>query len=251
VATASSQIVGGVVPVIYFLGKNDSLLKLGKTRLDGKAIVKASFNGSSEFMANVSMSLVGMLYNVQLLKYAGENGVAGYGVMMYVSMIFSSIFVGYSIGVAPVVAYHFGAKNKEELKSLLAKSSKIIVCFSIGMVVFAELTAYPLTMLFVGYDGNLASLTLGGFRIFSIAFAFMGFAIFASGFFTALNDGVTSAIISFLRTAVFQVLAVMLLPLILGVAGIWTSVIVAEFMAVALSVAFLFAKRKRFGYWDL
>lgn len=248
VATASSQIVGGLVPVIYFLRKNDSLLKLGKTRFDGKAIVKASFNGSSEFMANVAMSLVGMLYNVQLLEYAGENGVAGYGVMMYVSMIFSAIFVGYSIGVAPVVAYHFGAKNKGELKSLLAKSSKIIAWFSIGMVAFAELMAYPLTMLFVGYDGALASLTLNGFRIFSIAFAFMGFAIFASGFFTALSDGVTSAIISFLRTAVFQVLAVLLLPLVLGVDGIWVSVIVAEFMAMALSVVFLLIKKKRFGY---
>ena len=248
VATAISQVVGAVIPLIYFARKNNGLLKLGKTHYDGKAVLKACTNGSSELMSNVSMSLVGMLYNVQLLKLAGENGVAAYGVLMYVSMIFNGVFIGYAVGSAPIVGYHFGAKNKLELKSLLRKSGVIIGLFSILMVAFAEVMASPLSKIFVGYDKGLFELTKRGFFIYSFSFLFMGYAIFFSSFFTALSDGLTSALISFLRTMVFQITAVLSLPLIMGTDGIWLSIVVAEIMAVATSIFFLLLKRKKYGY---
>lgn len=248
VATAMSQVIGGCFPLFYFFRKNTSILRLGKTTWQRKAIVKACTNGSSEFMSNVSMSLVGILYNLQLLEYAGENGVAAYGVMMYVSMIFSAAFFGYSIGTAPIVGYHDGARNYMELKGLLRKSLWMIGFFGLGMIISAELLAVPLSDLFVGYDPELMELTVSGFRIFALSFGFMGFAIFASGFFTALNDGVTSAIISFLRTLLFQSAAVLLLPRLWGINGVWISIVVAEFMAVVLGMAFLIAKQKIYHY---
>jgi Na+-driven multidrug efflux pump len=234
--------------MIYFLLPNKSLLRLTATSFDMKAIVKAATNGSSEFMTNIAMSIVGMLYNVQLLHYAGENGVSAYGVLMYVSMIFSGAFIGYSVGIAPVVGYHNGAKNREELHGLLKKSLILIGLCSVLMVGLSEAMAYPLSRLFVGYDKELFDMTLSAFRIYSFSFLFMGYAIFASGFFTALNDGVTSAVISFLRTLVFQIAAVLILPLIWELDGIWYSIIVAEVMAVALSAVFLAIKRKKYGY---
>ena len=247
-ATALSQVVGGAVPLVYFGRENSSILRLGKCQFDGKAIFKACTNGSSEFMSNISMSLVGMLYNIQLLKYAGEDGIAAYGVMMYVSMIFSAAFLGYSIGTAPIVGYHDGAKNYGELQGLLRKSLLIIGVFGIAMVVSAELLASPLAGIFVGYDAELMQMTVSGFRVFALSFLFMGYAIYSSGFFTALNDGVTSAIISFLRTLVFQTAAVIFLPMIWKLDGVWISIVVAEVMAVVLSAIFLIAKRKKYHY---
>jgi len=247
-ATAISQMVGGFVPIIYFGTENKSLLQLRKTEFDGRALMKTCTNGSSELMSNISMSLVGMLYNVQLIRYAGEDGVSAYGVMMYVNMIFLAIFIGYAIGTAPIIGYHFGAKNKKELKSLLKKSTMIICISSLAMLGASWLLASPLTKIFVGYDDALYELTYKGFKIFAFSFMFAGMAIFGSSFFTALNDGLTSAIISFLRTLVFQIAAVMLLPLILGVDGIWLSIVVAELMAALLSVLFILVKRKKYGY---
>ena len=248
IATAMSQVVGGAVPLLYFFRKNSSILRLGKARFDTRALIKASINGSSEFMNNISMNLVGMLYNLQLLKYAGEDGVAAYGVMMYVSFIFAAAFIGYSIGTAPVFGFHDGAQNHTELRSLLKKSLLLLGVLGVTMVLVAQLTARPLAALFVGYDKDLLSLTIFGFRIFVLSFPFMGYAIFSSGFFTALNDGLTSALISFLRTLVFQASAVMLLPLLFDINGVWLSIIVAEFMAVVFSGIFLLHKRKRFHY---
>lgn len=247
-ATAFSQFVGGAVPLFYFFAKNSSILRLGKTSYDGKAIFKACTNGSSEFMNNISMSLVGILYNWQLMTYAGENGIAAYGVMMYVSMIFSAAFVGFSIGGAPIVSYHYGAKNHAELNNLLRKSLNLVGIFGIGMILSAEALSAPLSKLFVGYDMELYNLTVSGFRIFGLSFGFMGFSIFASGFFTALNDGLTSALISFLRTLVFQSASIVLLPLLLGINGIWISVVVAECLSVVLGVLFLLIKRKKYHY---
>ena len=247
-ATALSQVVGGTVPLFYFARKNSSILRLGRTAFDGRAILKACTNGSSEFMSNVSMNIVGMLYNTQLLKFAGENGVAAYGVMMYVSMIFSAAFIGYSIGTAPVVGYHDGARNFPELKSLLRKSLVVIGVFGVCMVASAELLSSRLARMFVGYDAALMELTVSGFQIFALSFIFMGFAIYGSSFFTALNDGLTSAAISFLRTLVFQVAAVLLLPTIWDIDGIWMSIVVAEFMAVVLTAAFLATKRRKYHY---
>ncbi|MCD7888565.1 MAG: MATE family efflux transporter [Oscillospiraceae bacterium] len=248
VATAMSQCVGGLVPIIYFALPNKSLLRLGKTKFDGRSLLKACTNGSSELMSNIAMSTVSMLYNYQLLQYAGNDGVAAYGVLMYVNMIFIAVFIGYSVGSAPIVSYHYGAGNKDELKGLLRKSVTIILCFSVSMLVCAELLAKPLSMLFVGYDEGLLELTLGGFRIYSFSFLFAGFAIYGSSFFTALNNGVISAIISFLRTLVFQIAAVLTFPLIWGIDGIWFSLVAAEIMAVATTSVFIFAKRKKYGY---
>ena len=249
IATALSQAVGGGVPLVYFFRENSSLFRLGKTNLDIKAILKACANGSSEFMSNVSMSLVGMLYNIQLLKYAGDDGVAAYGVMMYVSMIFSAIFIGYSIGVAPVISFHDGAENHDEKKGILKKSIWMLLIVSALMFLFSELLATPLAKIFVSYSDGLMKMTVRGLRIFSVSYLFMGVAIFSSGFFTALNDGLTSAIISFLRTLVFQLGAVLLLPVLFNnVDGIWWSVVVAEFMAVVFSAIFMFAKRKKYHY---
>ena len=247
-ATGISQLVGGVIPLVYFSRPNSSLLALGKTNFDGHALLKTCINGSSELMSNISMSVVGMLYNLQLLKYAGENGVAAYGVLMYVGFIFASMFIGYSIGVAPVIGYHDGAQNHGEMKSLFRKSLVIVGAFSLCMVVSALVLASPLSHLFVGYDEALLNLTKSGFFVYAFAFLFMGYAIFSSGFFTALNDGVTSAIISFLRTVLFQISAVLLLPLVLGIDGIWWSIVIAELMAVAVSTVFLWIKRGKYHY---
>ena len=246
IATAMSQVVGGMLPLFYFFRKNDSLLQLGKTHFDGKAIWKASLNGSSEFMSNISMNIVGMLYNIQLLRFSGEDGVAAYGVMMYASFIFAAAFMGYSFGTAPLFGYNDGAQNHRELRNLLKKSLIIVGVSGTAMVAIGILLAKPLANIFVGYDAALLSLTVSGFRIFALSFFFMGYAIFISGFFTALGDGLTSALVSFLRTLVFQVAAVLLLPLILGIDGIWWSIVVAEGMAVFFSVLFLILKRKRF-----
>lgn len=249
VATAMSQLVGGVVPLFYFSRKNSSILRLGRTHFDTRVLLKACANGSSEFMSNVSMSIVGMLYNIQLLKYAGEDGIAAYGVMMYVSMIFSAAFIGYSIGVSPVISYHYGAGNAAESKGLLRKSLLMTGVFGVAMVAAAEISAVPLAKIFVGYDAELMELTVTGFRVFALSFVFMGIAIFSSGFFTALSDGLTSALISFLRTVVFQVAAVLLLPLIWEIDGIWISIVAAEVMAAAISVVLLAVKRKKYHYW--
>lgn len=248
IATGMSQVMGGLLPLIYFSRKNSSLLRLGKTRFDGKALLKACTNGSSELMSNISMNVVGILYNVQLMQYAGEDGIAAYGVMMYVSFIFASVFIGYSIGTAPIISYHYGAQNHKELKNILKKSLMLIGTIGCCMIVIGQLVASPLAKIFVGYDTSLMELTVSGFRIFALSFMFMGFAIFASGFFTALNDGLTSATISFLRTLVFQIAAVLLFPMIWGIDGVWFSIVVAEFMAVVFSSLFMVLKRKKYNY---
>lgn len=247
-ATAVSQCVGGILPLIYFICPNSSLLRLTTTQFDGRALLKACANGSSELMTNVSMSLVSMLYNVQLMKYAGENGVAAYGVLMYVNMIFLAAFIGYSVGSGPVIGFHYGAGNTEELRGLLKKSLTLVGIFSVAMLAAAEFLARPLALIFVGYDQTLLEMTLRGFMIFSFSFLFAGIAIFASAFFTALNDGLTSALISFLRTLVFEVGAVLILPLFWELDGIWFSIVAAELMAAAAAGLFLFIKRGKYRY---
>lgn len=247
-ATAIGQCIGGLLPILYFARPNTSLLRLTKARLDAAALLKVCINGSSELMSNVSTSLVSMLYNVQLLHYAGEDGVAAYGVLMYVNLIFLSAFIGFSVGVSPVVGYHSGAGNYDELKGLLKKSFIITGVFSILMFLASQALAKPLSLLFVSYDKELLDMTLRGFFIFAFSFLFAGFAIFGSAFFTALGDGLTSALISFLRTLVFQILAVLLLPLILGLDGIWISIVAAEIAAVIVAILFLRGKRNKYHY---
>lgn len=250
-ATVISECAAGVIPLIYFGRKNASLLRLTRTAIYIPAIVKACVNGSSEFMGTIAMSLVSMIYNLQLLKYVGVGGVAAYGVLMYVGFIFASIFIGYSMGVAPIISYHFGAKDYSELRNLLQRSLKIIACFAGIMFVIAEIFAEPIANIFFGDDSELAALTCHAFGICAFSYLLMGFAIFASDFFTALNDGVTSAIISFLRTLVFEIAAVMLLPLLFGVDGIWLSMVVAELMAVVLSATFFVVKQKKYHYGEV
>lgn len=247
-ATAMSQVIGGILPLFYFAFKNKSLLRLTKAKFYGKVFLKACTNGSSELMTNVSMSLVNMLYNTQLLKLEGENGVAAYGVIMYVNLIFLSIFIGYSIGSAPIFGYHYGAENHKELKELLKKSLIITGTSGVILTAAAILLASPLSKIFVGYDQELFELTCNGFKLFSISFLVSGFNIFASSFFTALGNGLVSATISFSRTLLFQIAAVMLLPMILGINGIWLAIVAAEAMAIIVTSIFLITNKKKYKY---
>ena len=248
-ATAISQAIGGFLPIIYFTSKkNGSALRLTRTSLYPRMLLRAATNGSSELLNNVAMSVVTMLYNNQLMRFAGEDGVAAYGVIMYVAFIFASVFIGFSIGTAPIISYHFGAANTDEMKSLRKKCISIVVSLGAVMCVVAYLSASAVSSVFVGYDDALFALTELGFRIFALSFIFTGFNIFASSFFTALNDGVTSAIIAFARTIVFQCGAVMIMPMLLGIDGVWWSVVVSDALAFLTSAAFLIAMRKRYGY---
>ena len=247
-ATSIAQIVGAVIPLVYFARPNDSLLRLGRCRFDGKALLRTCTNGSSELMSNLSMSIVGMLYNLQLLKYAGEDGIAAYGVIMYVNLFFLSVFIGFSIGSAPLIGYNHGARNHTELKNLFKKSLVIITAASIAMAVSAVLLARPLAAIFVSYDAALFEMTIRGFVIYALSFLLCGFNIFGSSMFTALNNGLISALISFLRTLVCQIAAVLILPIFFGLDGIWLSIVAAEFAAMALTF-FCFVKfRKRYHY---
>ena len=248
-ATALSQAVGGIVPLLYFARPNSSLLRLTKARLDRRVLVQTCTNGSSELMTNLSMSLVNALYNLQLLRLAGENGVAAYGVIMYANFIFVAIFVGYAIGSAPVVGYHFGAGNTEELKNLLRKSLILMTLFGTVMLALGVSLAGPLSRIFVGYDAELLALTTRGFRLYSLSFLLMGFNIFASSFFTALSNGPVSAAISFLRTLLFQAAAIFLLPLVLPEAdGVWLAVSTAEALALLVTVFFFVKLRGKYQY---
>lgn len=247
-ATALSQCVGGILPLVYFARPNASLLRLGRAGLDLRALGKVCSNGSSELMSNVSMSLVSMLYNIQLLRYAGEDGVAAYGVLMYLNMIFLAAFLGYSVGTAPVVSFHYGAGHSGELRGLLIRSLWAVVLFAVVMFAAAELLARPLSMIFVSYDPQLLAITLRGFAIYSFSFLFAGFSIYSSAFFTALNNGLVSALISFLRALVFQVAAVLVFPLFWQLDGIWFSIVAAEALSALVSALLLWALRGRYHY---
>jgi len=247
-ATAISQMVGGLLPLVFFAFPNSSHFRLRRTKLYPKMLLSTCINGSSELMTNISMSLVNMLYNLQLMKYAGENGVAAYGAIMYVSFIFIAIFIGFVMGEAPIVSYHFGAGNTDELKSVRKKSLRIIVTGSVVMVAVAILLARPLATLFVGYDAALADMTTHGFIIFSFCYLFAGINIFGSSFFTALNNGVVSAVISFLRTILFQIGTVLVLPIFFGLDGIWYATVAADVLACIVTVIFLISMRKRYNY---
>ncbi len=233
---------------IYFSRKNTSLLRLTKTKIKGKILLKACTNGSSELMTNLSMSLVNMLYNVQLMKLAGEDGVAAYGVIMYVNFIFLATFIGYSIGSAPIVGYHFGAQNHNELKNLFRKSLRLIGGWGVLLMLLAFALSGPLARFFVGYDAELLAMTSHGLRLYALAFLVSGFNIYGSAFFTALNNGLVSAVISFLRTLVFQMAAVLILPRLLGLNGIWLAILVAELLALGVTLQFFIRKKKVYHY---
>lgn len=248
IATGLSQCVGGLFPLLYFLRPNTSKLRLVRTKLELRPILNACGNGSSELMSNISSSIVSMVYNFQLLKYLGEDGVSAYGVLMYVQFVFVAIYIGYSIGCAPIVGFHYGAQNHPELKNMLRMSVILMSASGVVLTVLARVLAAPLAKIFVGYDEGLFTLTCHAFRLFSYAFLFAGFNIFASSFFTALGNGRISAAISFLRTLVFQTFSVILLPLLLGVDGIWYAITAAEIFATLISIIFLLAKRRKYHY---
>ena len=247
-ATALSQMVGGLVPILYFLRKNDSLLRLTKTKFYGKILLKTCANGSSELMSNISASVVTILYNLQLMRLAGEDGIAAYGAIMYVAFIFAAIFIGYAVGSAPVISFHYGAENTDELKSLLRKSVVLTAVSGAAMALLATLAAAPLSKIFVGYDQDLYQMTVHGFQLFSFSFLLSGFNIFGSSFFTALNNGLISALISFLRTLVFQCASVLILPVFLKLDGVWLSIVAAEAAAFAVTLACLAANRRTYQY---
>ncbi len=247
-ATALSQFVGGVVPVLYFARRNDSLLHLTKTHFSRRVLTNASLNGSSELMTNISLSLVNMLYNYQLMRLAGEDGVAAYGVIMYVNFIFVSSFIGYSVGSAPVVSYNYGANTTDELKNVFKKSMVIIAVSGIAMTVLAVMLSGVLSKIFVGYDAGLYEMTRHGFIIYSLSFLVLGFNIFGSSFFTALGNGPVSALISFLRTLLFEIISVLLLPVFFGTDGVWMAIVVSETAALIITAAFIIQQRKKYNY---
>ena len=248
-ASGLSQCIGGILPLIYFLSsKNDTALKFVKTKLEGKILLKACANGVSELMTTVSSSLVSMLYNFQLMRLAGQNGIAAYGAVMYVEFAFIAVFIGYSIGTAPIVSYHYGSENHNEVKNMLQKSFKIMSVLGITMMVLAQILASPLAKVFVGYDKQLFDMTVHGFRLFSFYFILAGINIYASSFFTALNNGMISAIISFSRTLGFETLAVIILPIFLQLDGVWLAITVAEICAFVISISFLIAKKEKYHY---
>lgn len=248
VATALAQCVGGIIPLIYFSRKNSSLLKLGRFLLDKQALISACTNGSSELVTNISMSVVSILYNFQLMRFAGENGVAAYGAVMYVGFIFAAVFIGYSIGAAPVIGFHYGAQNHDELKGLFRKSNTLVITASMALAAAALALSQPLAKIFVGQDPALLPMTITAFRFYSVSVLFSGFSIFGSAFFTALNNGPVSAAISFLRTLVFQIVTVLLLPIFFGLNGIWYSLFVAEILAMLVTLSFYVTKRKFYHY---
>lgn len=247
-ATGISQFVGSVIPIIYFAGGKNNVLKLTKCRFNKDIIIKTCINGSSEMVTNMSMSLVNILYNMQLMKYIGTNGVVAYGIIMYVGFIFVGTYMGYAVGSAPVISYHYGAGNKDELKNLFKRSLTIIIVSSVVMTLIAEIIAGYLAGIFVSYDNNLLELTTEAIRIYAVSYLISGINIFASSFFTALNNGVVSAVISFMRMFVFQIVMILLLPVVLGISGIWTAVIAAEVLSVVISVMFLVKNRKKYSY---
>ena len=249
VATVCGEMIGGLFPVFYFSRKNSSLLRLGKTQFNGRILMQTCVNGSSELMTNLSSSIVNSLYNIQLMKFAGENGVAAYAAIMYVNFIFIAIFLGYSIGSAPIISYHYGAGNHGELKNLYKKSLQLVGSWGILLFILAQLLATPLAKLFVGYDSTLLAMTQTGFRIYSLVYIINGFNIFGSSFFTALSNGVVSAVISFLRTLVFQIGAVFILPIVFGgINGIWSSVTVAELLTLCITITFFVRQRRKYHY---
>ena len=247
-ATAIGQYVGGIIPLLYFSRQNNSLLKFKKPKFDCDVLKKTVANGSSELMTNVSTSVVSMLYNAQLLKYAGEDGVASYGVLLYVALLFQAVFIGYSVGTAPIISYHYGAKNYDELKNLRKRSLIVIICFAVFMFIIGEFLSKPIAFIFVGYDNNLMEMTLRAFMIYSFSFLFSGFGVFGSSFFTALNDGLTSALIAFMRILVFQVVSVLIFPIFWGVNGIWFSIVGAEILATIMTAFFIIKKQKKYHY---
>ena len=247
-ATAISQFIGGLFPLFYFSKKNTSLLRLCKTKFSLWVLSRSCTNGISELLSNISMSLVSMLYNAQLMRYVGEDGVAAYGVLMYINLIFLSVFIGYCIGTAPIVSFNFGSKNHDELKSIIKKSMVILIVSSVFMLIASLLLSKPLSILFVGYDATLLKLTQTAFLIFSFSFLFAGIPMYASAFFTALNNGFVSALVSLLRTVVFQVSTVLILPLVLGVNGIWASTVAAEFCALLVAVLLILLNKRKYNY---
>lgn len=248
IATVCGEIIGGLVPILYFAGRNHSLLRLGRTSFDAGSILKTCTNGSSELMTELSSSVVTVLYNTQLMKIAGENGVAAYSTIMYVNFIFVAIFLGYSLGSAPIISFHYGAGNHDELKNMRKKSLRLITVWGIGMTIISHIFALPFARFFVGYDSELLAMTIHGFRIYAFVYLLNGFNIFGSSFFTALNNGMVSATISFLRTLVFEVICILLLPVFFGIDGIWSAVLVAEALALCVTSFFLITKRSRYHY---
>ena len=249
IATSTSQIIGGTVPFIYFIRKNSSLLQLTKTKFYPKALLRATTNGSSELLTNVSASVVTMLYNMQLMEYEPEHGLAAYGAIMYVGFIFIAIFIGLAVGTAPIIGFHYGAGNKAELKSLLRKGTVINFVLGLLMTVLGFFLSGPLAFVFAHGNQELFELTVHGFKVFSFSFFFSGLCIFASSFFTALNNGLVSAAISFMRTIMFQMVLILTLPLLFKTEGIWYSMLIAEILSLVVAAIFLLSNRKKYEYF--
>lgn len=248
-ATGLSQVVGGAIPFLWFLSKkNKSALHFAKTRFEIKPMVKACANGASEMLTSVSGSITGILYNLQLIKYAGEDGVAAYGVVMYAAWIFIAIFMGFCTGGSPIMSYHFGAQNYSEMKNLLKKNTTFLAILGTVLTIIAVILAKPISHIFVGYDANLMNITVRAFMICAIPFLYMWFNMYTSSFFTALNDGAVSAAISLMRALLLPVLCITTLPIFFKLDGVWYSLVLSELLGIMVSVFFIIRKRKKYHY---
>lgn len=246
-ATFSSQVFGGIVPVFYFAFKNSSLLRFTKTKFYFRALLKSATNGASEFLSNVSASVVIMLYNERIFTFAGEQGVAAYAAIGYVSMIFFSVFMGFAVGATPVIGFNYGAQNRDELKSLFKKCLIIVGTAGLLMTVLSEACAVPLVKIF-NYSTEVTAITLRGHYIFSTSYLIGGVGVFGSALFTALNNGLVSGIISTVRSLVLRIVTVIALPMMWGLDGVWASAAISEILALSVTVCFILAYRKKYGY---
>lgn len=248
-ATGVGEVLGAVIPIIFFLRKNNkSLLHLTKIKIEIRPILKAFTNGFSEMITQLSISIVSILYNFQLIKFAGESGIAAFGIIMYVNIIFISLFLGFSIGSAPIISYHYGAENHAEIKNLFRKSLIILSVIGVFIFIASLIFAKPLVMIFASNNQELLNMTVHAFRIYSISYLYMGINAWCSGFFTALNNGLISAVLSFLRTLVFQLLVIQTLPMIIGIDGIWFAIVIAEGLALIVSIITLYLNKNKYHY---
>lgn len=247
VATGMGYSVTAVVGLFVFSRKT-SLLHFRKPVPRVKVLVNAASNGCSEMATALVTGIITMMFNWTMLRYVGENGVAAVTIIMYVLMFVSSLYTGYSYGVAPMISYYHGEENHGKLKTLIGISLKVIACISVLSLAASFALTKPLVSVFARPDNPVYDLAVTGNRICAIALIFIGFNIFASGMFTALSNGVVSAVLAFSRSFVFMLITMLVLPLFLGVSGIWLATPAAELMALVLSAGMFWKHRKTYGY---
>lgn len=246
-ASVAGMMIGGLVPLTVFFNKK-SLIHFEKPVWEGREFLKALGNGSSEMVSNLASAVTTTLFNLQMMALIGEKGVAAISAILYLQFIFLAVFFGFVSGISPVVSYNYGAGNKTNIHRTFKISMKIVIIFSLSMFALAEVFTGGLVLVFASKDAVLSELMISGFRIIAVSILFSGLNIFASGFFTALNNGRVSALISILRTFVLEAGALILLPEFMGIDGVWWSLPAAEILSAVIAVVMIVKYRKTYGY---